>query len=416
MSRTAFDNKPAQGGRSCATQPPTDDKPSSLLLAILAALMSFSALPTDSYLPALPEIARSLASRGGSAELTISTFLIGFSLGQLVWGPIGDRYGRRGPIVIGILLFIAGTIGCALSPSIWSIVGWRFVQAIGASASQVLARAIVRDLYARNRSAQIFSTLLLLMGFASLLGPLVGAQIMALAGWRAIFWAVAGFGLMMLFATTMIPDTLPPERRSREPLRYAFAGYGLLLKDARLIGFALSGGFFFAGSFAFVAGSPFVYIEFYHVDPRDFAYLFAVNIIGLMAANFLNGQLLSRYDSDMLLRFGTCVGAIAGVALAINTCFGFGGIWGVALPLFIYVSMTGFVIANSLAGALSGFPTQAGAASALIGLIHYGSGMLGSTMLGWLKDGTPWPMGILIAFGGVGSLFVATIATRHRPG
>jgi DHA1 family bicyclomycin/chloramphenicol resistance-like MFS transporter len=390
------------------------EKPSARLLVILAALLSFSSLPTDSYLSALPEIARSLTSGSGNAELTISAFLTGFCLGQLAWGPIADRYGRRGPIAIGILMFIVGSIGCALAESIWSMIAWRLFQAVGASAGQVLARAIVRDLYAHTRSAQIFSTLMLLMGVAPLFAPFAGAQLMGWAGWRSIFWAMGAFGIVMLLAIALLPETLPADRRSSEPLKRALRSYGPLLKDARLVGYALSGGFFFAGSFAFVAGTPFVYIEYYEVPPQYFGYLFGINVIGLMAANFLNGRLLAWYDSDRMLRLGTCVGALSSIILAITTYTGLGGIWGVALPLFVYVSMTGFVIANSLAGALSKFSHKAGAASALVGVIHYGSGILSSAMIGWMEDGTPWPMGLLMAVGGIGSFVVAILATRFR--
>lgn len=374
------------------------------VLAILSALMGFASISTDVYLPAMPTMARALHAGNGMVEWTVSGYLVGFSLGQLFWGPVSDRYGRRLPVAIGLVLFVIGSGGCALAGSIWTMIGWRIVQAVGACASVVLARAMVRDLYEGSRAAQMMSTLMIVMAIAPLLGPLLGGQILALAGWRAIFWTLVGVGCVTLVALFTLPETLPEERRSREPVLGAFGRYGTLFRHRQILGYAGTGGFFYGGMFAYVAGTPFAYITYYHVPPQLYGLLFAVGIIGIMAANFANARFVTRLGSDRLLLGGTRAAASAGVVLALTAAFGWGGLAGLVIPLFVFISATGFIVANSITGALVEFPTQAGAVSALIGATQYGSGILGSALVGALADGTPRPMGFVIALTSLGSL------------
>ncbi len=359
--------------------------------------MAFASISTDLYLPALPAMKASLHTNAGSLEFTISGFLLGFGLGQLIWGPIGDQYGRRWPVAVGLLLFISGSAGCALSSSVGTMIGWRLVQALGASASVVLARAMVRDLYEGHRAVQVLSTLMTVMAIAPLAGPSVGSAILNVASWRAIFWTLTGVGLATLLALLALPETLPRERRGTGGLASALRTYRELLKNRRLLGYAGACGFLYAGTFAYVAASPFAYITYYQVSPHHYGILFAANIIGIMATSQANARLVSRFGSDRLLRWGAFAAAIAGIALGTNAKFGWGGLLGLALPLFIFISSTGFIVANSLAGAMQGFPERAGAVSALVGCIQYGSGMFGSGMVGLFSDGTPWPLGWVTA-------------------
>lgn len=194
------------------------DKQSLWIVAILSALMAFASISTDLYLPAMPAMAQSLHASAAQLELTISGYLVGFSLGQLLWGPIGDRYGRRLPIALGLLLFIAGSIGCALSTAAPVMIICRALQAIGACASVVLARAMIRDLYEGHRAAQMLSTLMTVMAIAPLLGPTVGGALLKFGSWHLIFWTLAAFGIATLAALYSLPETLPIERRNYEPL------------------------------------------------------------------------------------------------------------------------------------------------------------------------------------------------------
>ena len=379
------------------------------ILAILSVLMAFASISTDLYLPALPTMAVALRADAGTVELTISGYLIGFSLGQLLWGPVSDRYGRRLPIAIGLVLFIVGSAGCAVSTNAPMLVGWRALQAVGACASVVLARAMVRDLYTGHRAAQMMSTLMTVMAIAPLLGPSAGGLILHVASWRAIFWTLVGVGLATLAALYTLPETLPTERRNRQPLHRAVAGYAELLGHRRVLGYAGAGGFFYGGIYAYIAGTPSAYITYYHVSPQFYGVLFGAGIVGIMLTNQINSRLVMRLGSDRLMRAGTIGAAIAGILLALDARTGWGGLTGLVIPLFLFISATGFIVANSIAGALGSFPERAGSMSALIGAIQYGTGITGSALVGLFADGTPWPMGCVIALMSIGSVLCAML-------
>jgi DHA1 family bicyclomycin/chloramphenicol resistance-like MFS transporter len=374
-----------------------------LVPIVLSLLLGFASISTDLYLPALPTMAGALHADAGAVELTIAGYLVGFSVGQLLWGPIGDRYGRRGPVAVGLVLFVVGAAGCALSDSVWQMIGWRLVQAVGACAGVVLARAMVRDLYARERAAQMLSTLMTVMAVAPLIGPILGGQILVLAGWRAIFWVLVGVGVLTLGALFALPETLPPARRNTESLARAFGGYGALLRQRTVMGYAGAGGFLYGGIFAYVAGTPFAYITYYRVSPQWYGALFATGVVGIMGANLINARLVARVGGDRLLRWATLAAALAGVALATTAWTGWGGLAGLVVPLFAFVATTGFIVANAVVGALATSARRAGAVSALIGATQYGAGVIGAALVGVFADATPWPLGWVVAVGGLGA-------------
>ena len=377
------------------------------VLAILSTLMGFASISTDLFLPAIPTMATALHAEVGTVELAISSYLIGFSLGQLAWGPISDRRGRRGPVAAGLILFLIGSAGCAMSGSAYALIGWRVVQALGASASVVLARAMVRDLHAGVRAAQMMSTLIAIMAIAPLVGPVVGGGILAVAGWRAIFLTLVGIGGATFAALFTLPETLPSSRRNEQPLSRALAEYGQLLRHRRLLAYAGAAGFFFGGTFGYIAASPFAYITLHHLPPQLYGVLFGAGIVGIMATSTLNGRLVARVGSDRLLLCGASGAALAGVALAVSARTGWGGLAGLAVPMFVFVTMTGLIVANAAAGAVSDVPAKAGAVSALFGAIQYGGGILGSALVGTFADGTAWPMALVVAIGGLGTLLCA---------
>ena len=385
-------------------------------LAVLAALMGFGSISTDLYLPAMPAMGSALGASAGAIEWTISGYLIGFSLGQLLWGPLSDRFGRWLPVAAGLILFVIGSAGCALAGSVPAMIGWRVVQALGACAGVVLARAMVRDLYAGARAAQMMSTLMTVMAIAPLLGPLVGGQILVVSGWRTIFWVLVVVGLATLAALFTIPETLPADRRRNEPLWWALLGYGSLLRDPAILAYIGAGGFFYGGMFAFIAGSPFAYVTYHHVSPQAYGLLFALSIAGIMGANLVNARLVGRFGADRLLRWGTLAAAAAGLVLALTARMGWGGLWGLVLPLFAFASATGFIVANSIASALGRRPDRAGAVSALVGAAQYGAGIASSALVGAFANGTPWPMAWVIAAAGVGSALSGWAVSRHSSG
>lgn len=369
-------------------------------LLILTVLMAFSSLSTDIYLPALPAMADALHAGTGAIEFTVSGYLIGFSLGQFFWGPLSDRIGRRGPIAMGLILYIVGSIGCAVSQSVETMIAWRVVQAVGACASVTLARAIVRDLYVGARAAQMMSTLMIVAALAPMLGPSLGGLVISVARWQAIFWLLAVVGLLTLAALYTLPETLAPERRLREPLSRAFATYGWLLRQKRVLGYASVGGCLYGGIFAYVAGTPFVYITIHHVAPQHYGALFALGSVGIMAMNLVNVRLVPRLGSDRLLRAGAFMACATGLAVAVSSITGWGGLAGLVVPLCLFVACIGLIAANSISGALNLYPAVSGSVSALIGASQFGVGVFGSALVGFLSDGTPRPLGLLVAFFG----------------
>nr|WP_278045715.1 multidrug effflux MFS transporter [Rhodocyclus gracilis] len=403
-------------GRVAASVPEAAPDRGFRVLAILSALMSFASISTDLYLPALPAMGESLHAETGSVELTISGYLVGFSIGQLFWGPIGDRYGRRLPITLGLLLFIIGSAGCALSNNVPTMIGWRMVQAVGACANVVLARAMVRDLYVGPQAARMLSVLMTVMAIAPLIGPSVGGLILHVATWHAIFWTLVGVGMATLWALTVLPETLPPERRNPQSITSAFLGYGRLLRQPRLLAYAGVGGSFYGGMFAYVAGTPVAYISHHHVSPQHYGLLFGLGIVGIMLANQINARLVRCFGIDRMIRFGAGLATCAGMITALNTWQDWGGLWGLVIPLFFFASATGFIVANAIVGAMDGYPEQAGAVSALIGATQYGTGILGSAAVGYFADGTPFPMGVSIALFGMGSLvFSCGLKPQRKP-
>ncbi|MDF1893877.1 multidrug effflux MFS transporter [Rahnella contaminans] len=371
---------------------------------ILSALMAFTSLSTDIYLPAMPLMAKDLQ---GDAELTITGFLIGFCIAQLIWGPVSDHFGRRLPLFIGMMLFVIGSAGCALSTDIGQIVFWRVFQALGACTGPMLARAMIRDLFSRTRAAQMLSTLMIIMAIAPIAGPLLGGQMIKVTSWHSIFWLLAVIGTLMLISLFWLPETLPEEKRVKASLRSAFRNYYTLLSNTQYMRFTLCLTFYYVAAYAFITGSPFVYITYFGVEPQHYGWLFAVNIVGLMAVSMVNRRLVHRYPLETLLRFAVCIAMLAALMLALVTGTGIGGIGLIAAAVFVFFAMNGVIAATSTAAALDAVPNVAGSASALMGSLQYGSGIISSLLLALLSDGTPWTMGWIIAVFTVASAVMA---------
>ncbi|MCH5051088.1 multidrug effflux MFS transporter [Pectobacterium aquaticum] len=370
-----------------------------LFIMILSALMAFTSLSTDIYLPAMPVMAKDLR---GNAELTITGFLIGFCLAQLIWGPISDHLGRRLPLMIGMVLFIVGSAGCALSNNINQIIFWRVFQALGACTGPMLARAMIRDLFSRTRAAQMLSTLTVVMAIAPIIGPLLGGQMIKFTSWHAIFWLLTAIGVFMLLALYWLPETLPVERRVKASFLGAFQTYYRLLGNTAFMKVTLCLTFYYMALYAFIVGSPFVYITHFHVAAQHYGWLFAVNILGVMGLSTINRHLVQRYSLEVLLKRALLVAAAAALVLAFATKLNLGGITLIIITVFVMFSMNGIVAATATAAALDAAPDSAGSASALIGSLQYGSGIISSLLLAMFNDGTAWTMGWII------TLFILT--------
>lgn len=391
------------------------------LVIILGTLTAFSPLSIDMYLPGLPAIAREFNVPTSLAQQTLAVFFIGLSLGQALYGPISDRMGRRRPLLFGCVVYIIASLGCAMAPSIGSLIVLRLAQALGGCAGVVIARSVVRDLFDQKESARMFSFLILVMGLAPILAPLIGGQVLAAFGWRAIFVVLAGFGVLcLLMALFGLPETLPSERRIRAGLGEALRVYGRLLTDTHFMGFVLASGLASACMFTYISGSPFVFIELNGVPAEQYGLLFGMNALGLIAASQINRRLLLRHDDRKILRVALSVTAGSALLLFITTALGIGGFPLMLALIFVCIGSTGFVGPNATAAAMANHGRQAGSASALIGAIQFALGAAAGALLGALHNGTALPMTGVIALCGVASfvcmqLMVGRVRTTPAP-
>ena len=377
----------------------TIQRPSTLRLTIiLGCLAAFGPLSIDMYLPSLPTLAQEFRTDTAAAQFTLSIFFIGLAFGQALYGPIADRFGRKRPLLAGCALYMVASIACVLAPSIESLVVLRLAQALGGCAGMVISRSVVRDLFDEHESARIYSFLMLVMGIAPITAPLLGGQLLALFGWRAIFWLLGGFGLSCLLLVAFgLPESLPVERRNRAGVGQALGVYVQLLADRRFIGYALAGGFLIAGMFAYISGSPFVVIELYGVSPQRYGWIFGANALGLIIASQLNRWLLARYRGDAILFATLAVAAAASVVLALVAAIGLGGLVGLLIPLFICIASVGLVGPNTAAAAMAPYGRVAGSASALLGTLQFVVGAVSGIIVGALYNGTALPMAGTIA-------------------
>jgi DHA1 family bicyclomycin/chloramphenicol resistance-like MFS transporter len=386
------------------------------LIVILGALTAFAPLSVDMYLPSLPTLEGVFDASTAAVQRTLATFFLGFALGQALYGPITDRYGRKPPLYASIGLFVAASIGCALAPSIGALAGLRFVQAVGAGAGAVIARAMVRDQFTHEEAPRGYAALMLVMGAAPMLAPLIGGYVLVTLGWSAIFWALAGFGLLCLAAVHFrLEETHHGEAARSLALMHILAGYGRLLCDRRFLGYALTGGLSIAGMFAYIAGSPFVFIALHEVPPEQFGWFFGANAMGLIAASQLNGVLLRRSSPDGVLRAANAVQAVAGILLLATAATGIGGLAGIAAALFVYVGCLGFILPNTTAMAMAPHGRAAGTASALMGTLQFSIAAVAATLVGMADDGTAVPMAAIIAAAGLLGVAVSRLLTTPAP-
>ena len=368
------------------------------LILLLGLLTAFGPMSIDMYLPAFPAIAREFGVDIAAVQYTLAAYNIGLALGQLLYGPLADRFGRKPNLLAGMTLYAVAAVGCAWATSVNGLVLLRLLQAVGGCTGMVLARAIVRDKFDGNEAARVFSTMMLVMGVAPILAPTVGSFLVAQGNWRLVFEVLAWLAVLALAGIVLVlPETLPPERRNPEAVRGAFRTYGRLLQDRMFVGYGLTAGMMQAAMFAYITGSSFVFTQLFGLTTRQYGLLFGLNASGLIAASQLNNRLLRRFTFQQILRGVTLVNLLAGVVLLVLAYTGWGGIYGITLPLFVVVSSVGFTSPNATAGALQRHAQQAGSASALFGTLMYSCGAVAATAVSALANGTVVPMAAVMA-------------------
>jgi MFS transporter, DHA1 family, multidrug resistance protein len=370
-----------------------------LVTLVLGGLTALPPLSMDMYLPALPAVTKSLGSPAATVQLTLTACLAGMALGQLVVGPMSDRWGRRRPLLIGMMVYVAATAICALAPTAELLIGFRLLQGLAGAAGIVIARAVVRDLYDGVEMARFFSTLMLISGVAPIIAPLIGGQVLRITDWRGIFVVLTGVGIVLtLVVAKWLHETLPREKRHSGGVGEALRTMRGLLSDRVFTGYTLTGGLAFAVLFAYISASPFVVQEIYGASPQTFSLLFGVNSIGLIAVGQINGKVLvGRVSLDKALGFGLGVITLAATALLLMTAGVFGkvGLLPVAAGLFVLMSAMGLAMPNTNALALMRTPHAAGSASALIGTSSFLIGAVASPLVGIAGEATAVPMAVV---------------------
>ncbi len=363
------------------------------LVLILGALTAFNSMSIDMYLPAFPQIAKDLGVPLGTVQLSISAFLFGSAIGQLLYGPVADRWGRKRPLLFGVGVYIISTVGCACVRSGEGLLFWRVVMALGGGASIVISRAVVRDLYDTAEAARMFSLLMLMMGAAPILAPLVGGQLLLITGWRGIFACLGLFGALSFWgALVWLPESLPKEKRIPHRFRDMITGYGGFFSNRRYLSYAVALGAVAGFNFSYIAGAPQLFIELHGISPQNFGIIFGLNACGLIGTSQLNRKLLRRYSSEQILRVTFGINSLAALLLTLAAVTGSGGFPAQLILLFVCLCTTGLLYPNVTALALAPFATAAGSASALLGTIQYTLGATAGAFVGMFHNGTGLPM------------------------
>lgn len=382
------------------------------MVLILGALSAFGPLAIDFYLPAFPAMAQAFATDEKHVQATLAAYFLGLSIGQLAYGPVADRFGRRKPLMFGVTLFTLASPACAYAPNLDTLVVARFIQALGGCAGMVLSRAIVSDKCDPVASAKVFSQLMLVMGLAPILAPMLGGVLVNLAGWQSIFLALSLFSAGCLLAVSLgLPESLP-EHIPRQPLSGALRQYLRLLADRVFLGHALTGGIAIAGMFAYIAGSPFVFIKLYGVPAEHYGWLFGTNAAGFILVAQVNARLLAKRGPAFLLGRAVWLYLVAGLVLLGVAALRPAQLWPLLVPLFICIASLGCIIPNASACAMSGQGARAGSASALMGCVQFSVAAGAAALVGLLHDGSAVPMAIVISLCGALVVSVALLTRR----
>ena len=381
-----------------------------LTILILGLLTAFGPLSIDMYLPALPEIAQNFSVPLSSVQLSLASFLVGIALGQIFYGPITDRFGRKKPLYVGLVIYLLASLACATTFNVYGLIVYRFMQALGACAGMVITRAIVRDLYRSHESARVFSMLMLIMGVAPILAPVLGGLFTSLFGWRSIFWTLSIVSLVSLICVwKFLPETHKPD--TKYGLKDIFKNYLEVLRDRHFTGYTLAMSFVYSGMFAYITGSSFVFISHYGLTPREYAWVFGSNAFGLIAFSQVNGRILKYLSPSEILKRSIPFVGIFGLMVFCVGAFN-GPLWAMCLTLFLFISTMGLIAPNSSACALANQGKHAGSASAMMGTIQFTVASIASAMVSHFHNETLLPMTSILCLCGIGSYIIYMLLVR----
>lgn len=381
------------------------------ILGLLAMLMPLS---IDMYLPALPVISAQFGVPAGSAQMTLSTYILGFALGQLFYGPMADSLGRKPVILGGTLVFAAAAVACALAQTIDHLIIMRFFHGLAAAAASVVINALMRDIYPKEEFSRMMSFVMLVTTIAPLVAPMAGGAVLVWFSWHVIFWILA---LAALLASAMIfffiDETLHVERRQKFHIRTTIGNFASLFRHKRVLSYMLASGFSFAGMFSFLSAGPFVYIELNHVSPQHFGYYFALNIVFLFIMTIINSRFVRRVGALNMFRAGLWIQFVMAIWLVVSAFLGV-GFWALVVGVAAFVGCVSMVSSNAMAVILDEFPHMAGTASSLAGTFRFGIGAIVGALLSMATFTTAWPMLWAMAFCATSSILFYLYASRPR--
>jgi DHA1 family bicyclomycin/chloramphenicol resistance-like MFS transporter len=371
-------------------------------------------LSIDMYLPALPVIAEQFGVPAGSAQMTLSTYILGFALGQLLYGPMADSLGRKPVVLGGTLVFAGAAAACAMAQSIDHLIVMRFFHGLAAAAASVVINALMRDIYPKEEFSRMMSFVMLVTTVAPLVAPMVGGAVLVWFSWHAIFWLLA---LAALLASAMIfffiKETLPAEHRQKFHIRTTLGNFASLFRHKRVLSYMLASGFSFAGMFSFLSAGPFVYIELNHVSPQHFGYYFALNVVFIFVLTMINSRFVRRVGALNMFRIGLWIQFVMAVWMVVTAFFDV-GFWTLVIGIAAFVGCISIVSSNAMAVILDEFPHMAGTASSLAGTFRFGIGAIVGALLSLATFTTAWPMLWSIALCATGSILFCLYASRPR--
>ncbi len=385
------------------------------LTALLAALTAIGPLSIDMYLPSLPDIVRQLQAPTREVQLTISSFLIGFAIGQIFYGPVSDRHGRKPVLLFAVALYCAATVACALARSIETLIVARAFQALGGCGAVVLARAVVRDLYSGARAGRELSLIAAVMALGPVLAPMIGGLLQTGFGWRSTFVVLLAAGLAAaLLVWLLLPETL--SERAREPVSPGsiLKSYAIVARNPAYLAYLGLGTMSYAGLFAWISGASFVLQGLYGLSAFNFGVVFSLGTVGFMTGTSLAARIVTRLGLDRTMGIGSGLLALGGLGALAAVAFGLHSALSLMVPIAVYLSGLGMVLPQSMAGALTPFPERAGAASSLFGFIQQSVGALCGIVVGWLLGQNAWPLASAVALMGVTTLLLWLTTRRIR--
>ncbi|WP_262249472.1 multidrug effflux MFS transporter [Parapedobacter soli] len=366
-----------------------------IILGLLSAIGPFS---IDMYLPGFDAIAASLDTSVAHIQLSLTSFFVGIASGQIVYGPLLDRFGRKMPLIVGLVIYIAASISCALTNSADHLIAYRFVQALGSCGGMVASRAMVRDFFGPTESARVFSMLMLVIGISPILAPTVGSFVMVHWHWHGIFVVLSLIALGILaLVVFFLPESRGPNPEMSLLPRPITRSYWQVFRNQQFLTYAFAGGLASSGLYAYLAGSPYVMINLYGLDESQYGLVFALIASALVTASQLNRYLLTKYSSEKIARVALIVQSAIGMLLLVLCLTDLINLYLMVALIFLFLGSQGFVFPNTSALALAPFSRLAGSASALLGSLQMACGALSSGLVSYFHNGTSVPMAAVMA-------------------